>query len=49
MTNNDQYGPECHKDNTTKTETKPQKKVDRDGHYLGVRALAWYLSGRAAP
>ena len=37
----------------TKT-TQPKRKqnpkrVDRDGHYLGVRALAWYLSGRAAP
>ena len=37
----------------TKT-TKPKRKqnpkrVDRDGHYLGVRALGWYLSGRAAP
>ena len=25
------------------------RRVDRDGQYLGVRALAWYLSGRAAP
>ena len=37
----------------TKT-TQPKRKqnpkrVDRDGHYLDVRALAWYLSGRAAP
>ena len=37
----------------TKT-TQPKRKqnpkrVDRDGHYLGVRVLAWYLSGRAAP
>ena len=31
-----------------KREQNP-KRVDRDGHYLGVRALAWYLSGRAAP
>ena len=25
------------------------KRVYRDGHYLGVRAPSWYLSGRAAP
>ena len=36
---------------TKTTQPKPKqnpKRVDRDGHYLGVRALAWYLSGRAA-
>ena len=52
MTNNDQCGLECHKDNTTKMETKRKqnpKRVGRDCHYLGVRALAGYLSGRAAP
>ena len=52
MTNNDQYGPGCHKDNTTKTEPKRKqspKRVDCGGHYLGVRALAWYRSRRAAP
>ena len=37
----------------TKTKQPKQKqnpkRVDGDGHYLGVRALAWYLSGRSAP
>ena len=48
MTTIDQCGPECHKDNKTKTETNP-KRVDRYSHYLVIRGLAWYLSGRAPP
>ena len=48
MITNDEYGPECHKDNATKTEQNP-KRVDRCSHYLNVRALAWYLSDRAPP
>ena len=48
MTSNDPCGPEGHKDSTTKTE-KTSKRVDLYSHYLGVRDLAWYLSGRAAP
>ena len=36
---------------TKKTQPKRKqnpKRVDRDGYYLVVRALAWYLSDREA-